>query len=247
MTEAATITRKEAKASGLPLYFTGKPCNFGMVAERAVDGRCLCELHRVKNADKMKRLYSENPEIFKQRVASYRKANPEVVKASLRASYEKHSAARAAYERRWREKNKEKIAAAQSAYRAQNAEALKRYLSEWRAANPDYRKRRLAMRPGLEAAHAAKRRAQQTRATPPWLSDFNVTQIFEIYSERDRITKATGIQHHVDHIIPLRGRTVSGLHVPWNLRIIAAEQNVRKGNRLEMINHQVGGSHHGRV
>lgn len=67
-------------------------------------------------------------------------------------------------------------------------------------------------------------------AMPPWLNEDHKFMLEEIYELRDLRTQATGVVHHVDHIVPLRGAEVCGLHVPWNLQVIPASANIRKGN-----------------
>ena len=60
----------------------------------------------------------------------------------------------------------------------------------------------------------------------------DIDKISLIYEECEKISKETGIPHHVDHIIPLRGKNVSGLHVHQNLRIISASENMSKSNKF---------------
>lgn len=78
----------------------------------------------------------------------------------------------------------------------------------------------------------AKYRASLLNAMPPWLSNEHRIQITAFYSEAIYLTHKTGIRHEVDHIIPLQGKNVRGLHVPWNLRVITRKENRRKGNKV---------------
>lgn len=77
-------------------------------------------------------------------------------------------------------------------------------------------------------------KAARLKACPQWArndSDLRA-QMDEIYERAYRISLETGTPHHVDHIIPLRGKSVSGLHVPWNLQILTASENCSKSNKL---------------
>lgn len=75
-------------------------------------------------------------------------------------------------------------------------------------------------------AFKAARKAGLRQATPAWLTKDHKAAIFVFYKNaRDR-----GLT--VDHIVPLRGENVCGLHVPWNLQLLSTEENNRKGNRF---------------
>lgn len=83
-----------------------------------------------------------------------------------------------------------------------------------------------------KTAREALRRAQQLQATPLWLTDEHKAEIEAIYQLRDELTKESGIIYHVDHIDPLVSDKLCGLHVPWNLRVITAEENLKKSNKV---------------
>ena len=78
------------------------------------------------------------------------------------------------------------------------------------------------------------RRCALLNATPTWLTAIQKAQIAEFYEIAEALNTQTGVKHHVDHIVPLKGKTVTGLHAPWNLQILTATQNISKGNRYEI-------------
>lgn len=131
-------------------------------------------------------------------------------RASRRADYKKHTERYKKNAKDLYEANKEK--------RIQQAK-------EWRKNNPEA----AAM---LDRLDSARRRAKKRMAEPSWLTEEHYAAIKAIYAEAVRLTKETGTPHHVDHIVPLRGKTASGLHVPWNLRAIPAFENLKKGAKI---------------
>ena len=78
-------------------------------------------------------------------------------------------------------------------------------------------------------ADCAARRAGLKKATPKWADR---KEIKKIYKECIEKTKNSGIKHEVDHIVPLKGQFVSGLHVHWNLQILQAKENRLKSNKV---------------
>ena len=83
-------------------------------------------------------------------------------------------------------------------------------------------------------ANIAAYKAAKKNAAPPWLTEdhfWMMQQAYELARDRSDIL---GFAWHVDHIVPLRGKNFSGLHVPWNLQVIPGSLNCSKRNRLEM-------------
>lgn len=98
------------------------------------------------------------------------------------------------------------------------------------APEPEERAPRME-RTALVRYHANKRRAAKLQRTPPW-ADLDAMRA--VYAEANRLTQETGIPHHVDHIVPLQGRLVSGLHVHNNLQILTGSENSKKRNHFEV-------------
>lgn len=121
-------------------------------------------------------------------------------------------------QRKWRGAHPERKTEYDRVYRAANRARERERVRAWRQANPE-----------KDAAITARRRAAKLQRTPAWSDP---VQIAGFYSMAARVSECLGIEHHVDHVIPLQGRFASGLHVHTNLRVIPGVLNVRKGNRF---------------
>lgn len=81
----------------------------------------------------------------------------------------------------------------------------------------------------------AKRRSVKLSATPPWLTEEDYDAIKEMYELAQACSEVFEMKCHVDHIVPLQGENVCGLHVPWNLQVLSAFENISKGNRIKTV------------
>lgn len=87
-------------------------------------------------------------------------------------------------------------------------------------------------RAAMLSFHASKRRTIRMARTPAWADE---GRIRAIYGQAQALTAATGVMHHVDHVIPLQGELVSGLHVPENMQVLTGVENSRKRNKFEVL------------
>lgn len=115
----------------------------------------------------------------------------------------------------------------------QNPDVHNARLRRWRAQNPEKASApgRAYYRRNKEAKRERTRRSRERtrRASPPWTDR---VAIGEFYKLADTLTAATGVRHEVDHIVPIAGRGICGLHVHWNLRVVPWRENRSKGNKL---------------
>ena len=91
-------------------------------------------------------------------------------------------------------------------------------------------------RKNVARANATKKKYKlaKQRSCPAWVlsSQELCEQRRGFYEEARTRTDLSGVAHHVDHIVPLQGENVCGLHVPWNLQVLTASENCSKQNRI---------------
>ena len=113
------------------------------------------------------------------------------------------------------------------------------YASERRKNKPEQEKARHCRyrknNAGKINFRAMKRHSAKLLRTPKWLTPEQLFAVEFMYLCSKEFTKQTGVEYHVDHIVPLQGENVSGLHVPWNLRCITAEANRKKSNKVSCV------------
>jgi hypothetical protein len=200
-------SRKTAKELGIKRYFTGKPCKHGHIGERLVSTKACLECDQLRlekwkseNVDKLREYHEQFYQSNKRQILESQKAYRKQNPDVAKRYHQRASETRNARSRQWREQNKERVVKRYAEYAQNNKPTL--------------------------TAREAKRRAAKQRATPSWAHDEKTKAI---YIEAKRLQDLDGIKRHVDHIVPLRGKNVCGLHVHYNLQILTSQENLRKG------------------
>jgi hypothetical protein len=203
--------RFEAMQNGQRRYLAERPCKRGHLGERMTSTGTCIECRQIKAKER----YHADPQKAVAKVLDYYQKNAELVKEKRRQRYAK---------------NPEK----------ELADSRIR-VAEWRAANPDKVKAQKPLKKAYKQANPekmtallAKRRAAKLQRTPKWLSVDDLWLIEQAYEVAALRSKATNIAWHVDHIFPLQGELVSGLHVPTNLQVIPWFDNLSKANKFEV-------------
>jgi len=159
-------------------------------------------------------------EARKEYMKEWRKKNKDALAEYWKKRYEKDKENLNKESKKRYEKNKDKIIAKAKEYYENNKEKVAEYkLKHYEQNHHKY------------VAASKKRKAARIQRTPCWITAKQIKQIENFYAKAKKLEEKTGIKHHVDHIIPLQGKLVSGLHVPENLQILTARENLRKNNR----------------
>ena len=245
------ITRQEAIEQGLPHYFTGKPCKHGHIVERYCNGggciECSAEarnkfrnnakykrrsigIFRLNEAKKLGLDFYDNGKPCKNGIFGMKKTKQEG-KCFCSACY-KETKDRVV---KWQEKKRRENGIAPRSLSQQTKQEKKEVYKKWlernRAKiNEQQRKWRQSNKEKLRPYQSAYNAIRWKRTSIP-LAKLHLEQIVKVYEKRDYKTKQTGIEHHVDHVVPILGKNICGLHVPWNMQIIPAKQNRIKSNK----------------
>lgn len=169
----------------------------------------------------------------RKEAAQYREKYKDRVKQQHLNWYAKYKTQIIEQHRCYRARNEEKIYQLHKRYRSKNDDKCKAANAEWRAANADYHRENARQwsknNPARKRVHNSKRRGASMEATPPWA---NIDAMQSVYEMARSLALSTGIEHHVDHIVPLQHKIVCGLHCEHNLQAIPAVDNLRKNNRV---------------
>ena len=141
-----------------------------------------------------------------------------VIDNKKRSEKPKSEASKAAG-KRYYEKNKEAVKARAN---ARPKEEITKHKQKHKQNNPEYYK-----------SLTNVRRRRNRSASPPWLTKEHKLAMRRLYLQAMKLTKLTGERYVVDHRVPLISDVVCGLHVPWNLRVITQDENLRKSNKLD--------------
>jgi hypothetical protein len=138
------------------------------------------------------------------------------------------------YKKQYREKNRDAHKAYMQKWHSENSEQQILYRSEYRKYNSNYFLEYRKNNRHKLTAKSRKRQIALINRTPNWLRHDDYWMMEQAYEIAALRTKMFGFAWHVDHKIPLLGKRVSGLHVPENLQVIPAQDNISKSNKFEV-------------
>ncbi len=214
------MERKEALTLGLKYYNTGKPCRRGHISDR-LTSKSECLICKSSRDIEYKQIHKD--EINLKNIV-YRNDNKPKKKIADALYRENHKDDLREYRLKRRIEHPEKII-------EQNKKTL-----EWQKNNPEkcrIRNRKWEINnPAKAKAKCARRRAKQLGCYPVWADNL---KILSIYDECQYLNTTHTQQYEVDHVIPMGGKNITGLHVDQNLQIITLEANRAKSNKYEII------------
>jgi len=149
-----------------------------------------------------KSYYDKNSDIIKKRASQYKKDNPEKVKQVRREYYQNNRATIDSKNKKWAKDNRERSREIKKKYEKNN--------------------------PEVKLKSSIDRRAKERLSTPEWSESSKIRTLMQKCKELSRLT---GKVYHIDHIEPIRGKNVCGLHVWANLQILEDDLNYKKSNK----------------
>lgn len=202
-------------------YFSGTPCKFGNIAERRVSNRqCMCEQHQEQERAKALKWRNANADRARENFRKWRSENVQKNRADSLGRYYKRRIHNVQVSARYKAKNPEKVLLKVKEWVRNNKERVRRG-----------QKRRYDLDPVKYILAVTNREIAQDKRTPKWA---DLEAIEKVYRRARQLSRETGTKMHVDHVIPLRGRKVSGLHTVENLKIIPASENCSKRHTFDV-------------